>query len=904
MIELNKNIMQKSLLEMETNSYRNLCLLEQSTVNPFAYVYIQDIDKTNIFKYEYNKNAQFVFFRHNNIKYVKFKVSINLNTILDEREKVNGIFNNDTKYSTLKERSLLSRNSIEVYSDGLKVPDENVLLTVLNGSIDLYVPDKYLTSEKPSISLVLNKFSNKKKYYNQYLINVTNKYQKIDFYKDLVSENKDNGIRLYKNGKLVNNYSIEEGFLDLSNLSIQYNDELEIVYRQDIQYKEVIKPENKVMCFPKEVLYKKPIYVDNYECYLNGVRQFPKEVKNITSRHFILDNFKKGDIVEHYLTWNDEVLTDKNRYIDDLTQFFDYKFDDAATIINGEYEGYLPDYIKNINFPPEIIKVLNEDREKLGKTLVEFTEEKMKDYIAQNPEFFKYFLRNNVSRASDHYILYDSLDEYTRMNTRTELGDYNYTEFSEPKIVICTNKIGDEPSDIVHVIINGIKVNKSEVLTFTYRNKIYSYVNRSLFTEGCKARVLVFPVYNDIYHHQIFESDTITINTDNFGYIRELDDILVMKSYENGWIAEKDITKTLEGNNLIINVNVYSEGDRFIVYNSSFTLDKSVTLDDSYFIDDQPIKVLYDLYREDTYYPMISYYTPLVFKNGKLLIKGLDYEIIGQYHRDNRYYAEIFFMIKCKREDVIDILYNETYFETIGSVDFVNSKYGLVYFQNLPIPFDSGYIDLYVDGNYVDPKNIETISTNIIKVNNVDNLVNIQLQSKLSIPLCSFKKFTNVFLNNPSLWHEYIKRYWIKNCQLDVFYKEWNTEGITIVSDPSLSETERINLLANEIAVMLKNGLLPRLINCNTYYDFTNIDSVKELMYDGTDYIAIDCNNTNYIASLCDINSEETLKSYDEVTEIVAKYQDDLIDANKELTDGSPILKELYYDELKQAYYN
>lgn len=887
---------------MEENSYKNLCLMEKSTVNPFAYVYINNIDVTNIFHADYNKNAKYVYFTHNDVKYIKFKVSVNLNNKTDDIDRRKGI-TTDEKFITLKNRGLMNRNSLDVYCNGLKIPDNKILVTIYSGSTDLYIPLEYFNHNKVELTLIVNKYSNKCKYYNSFSNKIVSGTVKIPFLDKI--ENVDSKcLRIYRNGYLITKYTVRDNTINLSNESIKQGDEVEFIYKENTRYMNTSYPENKIISFPSSVLKDKPIPLDVCEVYLNGIRQMPKDLTNNTPRHVGMTNYTKGDYSVVYAIYNDELLTSKNHYIDDLTQFFNYKVNDAAAIITGAYEGFLPEYIKNIKFPPEIYKVFNEDYTKLSDSLGEFLSDTIKKYIAQNPENFKYLLNNNVTNAYDYTFNYDNLEDYTRLDTSEELGQIKYMKFSNEKIVFTMSKLKDEVSDNIILFVNGKKLHDEELTSISYRNKWYIYVDKDLIPEGSKLQGMIFPIYNQKWYSKEFTSDTIEIVKQSFGVIQGTENLLVMRSYKDGWLAVTDLTVTEDDKTIKIKINNYNNYYSYIVYNSSYSYRKSYTLVESDLVYNQPTKVLYDLEipNDDKHVrPMVSFYSPLVFKNDVLLAKGNDYEILTPYNNTTRNKTEIYLRIRCEVGDKIDIIYTESYYESLGSVDYVNSQYGIVYFDELVVPFDSGYIDLYVDGKLVSPDDIEVISTNIIKVSNVENLINIRLQSKLSIPLYLIKEYTDTFLSNPSMWQEYLRIYWYSKTNIDTFYREWNPYGKKVISDRAKSD-DRIELIANEVANQLRNGLLPRLINCNYYYDFSENYSLRELLIDNKDYIEINCNKEQ-IATALDIDMEAYMKSYDEIVEAVSEYLDgNVIDANTEISEDSELWSEIYEDELDQAY--
>ena len=906
MIEINKNILRKSLLEMEENSYKNLCIVEDATVNPFAYVYIKDIDTSLEFKSGFNKNGKWVYFTLNKEDYVKFSLSINLNNKQDMIDRKNGIVISP-KFITLKERSNMNRNTLEVYVDGLKIPDNKVLITLLQGSTDLYVPisyiNKYKESDEPIIQLVLNKFTNDKPYYNSYSNKVTSNTVKLPFIPKTLKRKKD--VRIYKNGYILDNFIINGDIIRMKENILSNGDEYEFIYRHDTEYNVVSEVHKNIISFPKNVLKDKPVYIDNYEGYINGRRQFPKDLVNKTSRHIFLNNYQEGDEVVSYIRFSDKALSSKNHFIDDITRFFDFYHKDAADIILGEYKGFLPEYIENMKFPEEVIKVIDQDRNKFQQTLQEFTEESIKKYIIQNPENFKYFLNNMVQRGNHYSFYYDDFYNYTRNDTYSEMGQFNFHKFSQEQLVFHMKKTSEADDYMVIFIVDGKKLGKNEITIFPYRNSIYAYVNKKFFKEDSVIESFVFPIFNGKANRFVFSLNEAIIPKKKFGYVQSIDDLLIMKRSELGWVAiDNKYSIKDSGDNYIFTIDedIYNEEDEYLVYNSSFSLVHTHYVSEDEVEQGHPTKVKFDLYNKDDccYYPMTSFYSPIIFVNDKMMIEDLDYKVITQYYRDNRNIAQVFFKKKVEVGDRVDIYYTETFYEELGSVEYVDSEYGVVYFKNLKVPFDSGYIDVYVDGILIDPSQIEVISTNIIKINGVKNLIDIRLHSKLSVPLTSIKKYTEYFLNNPSTWNEYIMRYWINKDKTDDFYKKWNEDGLKVTSNPN-DLSYRIDLLANEVAYQLVKGLTTRLIDCNIYFDFSKNDRLRELMYDGKDYIDIDCNRVNYISEEVSIDATATLRSYSEIITTIFNKFNGIINAVQEIDEHDPLWLEIYEDELSQC---
>lgn len=914
------NLRRKSLLEIEENSYNNLCLLENSTSNPFAYIYFDDVDINKVFHHSYNKNAKYIYFTINDIKYLRLQIAVNLNTTSDIIDRKNKILL-DQKYMNLRERGLMNRNSLEVYANGLKIPDSKILITIFQGSVDVYVPVSYLNNEESNnLTFVLNKYNNNKRYYNEFLNNSEINLNSIKTNEKNFSKK---NIRIYKNGYLTTNYTIFSNFIRINDY--RNNDNIEFCYVDDTIYAESLVMRNKYLIFPKKLLENKPISVDICEFYLNGARQFPRKMKNETPRNISLSNFSETNNNFIGFIRTNEKIYSKNHYIDDLTQYFNFKYDDALSILDKTYSGSdVPDYIQNINFPPEVIKVINEDRTKFGLNFDDFITKKIKDYIAQNPEFYKILLNNYSSNNSCHYFNYYDLSQFIRTSTEPDLGRYMYQSFEKQKLVFIFNKQYENEK---YIFLSGNKkIEDKELFIITYKNKNYIYIDVELFDPNEKILAYVYPVYNTEYKYFIFslgEDETLgIIEKESLGIVQNKRDLLVMektsvsssihhpvienrfKKCKSNYFIDED-----DNNYFIHNLE---PNKTYIIYNCSFTMNDSYTIteDDIDYCNREKILPRININKEErndpryfTSFPRISYYNPFVFKNGIRLIEGLDYEIIGQYHNPERTKAEIFFKIPCEVGDLIEYQFIEgNNVERIASVDFINNHYGVIYFEKMEVPFDSGYLNLFINGKLVDPENIETISTNIIKVNNISPINDIYVESSLSVPLSDFKEFSDVFINNPSLWHEFIKNYYISKDKTDAFYEEYsdNSNPDVIISDNSEEEIIRMDLIANEVANQLKNGLLSHLIDCNIYYDFSDNGSLSELLVDGKDYISIDCNRY-YIFELTELNSETTLRSYEEIEELIYNYYDASIDASYTFTNYENIWNYIYDFEIRQA---
>lgn len=906
MIEVNMNLLRDSLLTMETNSYQNLCLLESSTVNPFATLLYEDIDINNIFKEGFNKNAKYVFFNHDDIKYIKFSLPINLNNKDDIKERKNDKHN--LKYTTLEERTKLNRDSIELYLDGLKVPDCKVLITIYSAAIDVYIPSKYFLSEQPKLGIIVNRFNKKVINYTEYHSNSL--YRSYNLLNLKGMDFKVENFRIYKNGylvssrvaeikKFISDESSKKNYINITFSSdIQETDEIEFIYRHDtILKREELEKPNKIIGFDKDFLPNLPIRYDILEVYDNGKRLFNKDLTEITPRHVAINDYKTKDTVVTYVVYNGDAITSKNKYIDDITQFFNFRHEEASDILLGNYKGYVPDYIKYIKFPPEIIKVLNTNYIKKDNSFQEYTYKSIKEYIKMNVENFKYLL-NNFSYSDEYYFNYENLDDYERLDTSKDSGINSYT-FENPRIVFVINVQTTDKYKIL--FFSGNKKIPDENLYITrLRNKIFIYIERKYVENSESLHCLAIPQYN-IYRSKEFSGvNEIEFKDTLFGKIRELDDLILMKRDGNGNILYYDGKVIYKDNKIIVsNLN---KDDTYTLYNASFHSYTTYDLTEED-VNNETFSIKLDTYDKErgVYLPKLSNYSYFLFADGRRLIEDLDYIILSQNKRKDRNMCEVLFKTRFKEGTHIEVYFTEVYNQELGTVEYVNNKYGIVYFSDLIVPFDSGYLSLYVNGKLIPDDDIEVISSNIIKIYNVDNLIDISVKSKLNIPIKLLDEYTNTFVQNPSAWNEYIKKYWYNEGKIDDFYEDWkdiDREDIEEVPSNPDELPIRIDLLANEVANQLLKGLLPRHIDCRRYIDFSKNDRIRDLLNDDNDYIEINCSK-NYLVSMCDIDSKKTMKTKGELIDALYEYtNNNPLDSSMIHSEECDIYKKMYQEDL------
>jgi hypothetical protein len=932
MIELPLDLLKKALQVMESNTYQNLCLLENSTTNPLA-IYRYDVNEKSKYDFhrEFNKKADYVVFPKG--KYLKFSFPININTPEDKEERRKR--KADKKpYVTLQDRGNLNRPTVEMYIDGIKIPDSEVLLTIFDGGLDLYVPEDYVEGDSCQINLLINKYTGTDRYFNKVESGLS--LTKSLMYQNIHSriELNEDAFKVFKNGlKLSRGLDYNLVVVD-RNIFIDFNDFLEktdtievIGSPYCVYTKEYENKEDPLIDFPWDVVENLPISVELLEVYRNGKRIFPQDLKIATARHFVMKEFQKDDKISVRVQYNPKAITDENEYIDDILRYFQFKNRDDIIdiIVNGDYDSQVPpvpDWIKDIVFPPDYIPIHDVNPGKDGLTYEEWLIETIKEYIKNSSQNMRYLMEQFA--GLDDYIYAVDKDRMLRWDTSKELGEFNFIKFDKPKVVVSikTKMKKFEPL----VFVNDDKFYRHEVLHITHMGTTYIYVDADLVEDSDILRVRVLPVYNKpqkAYSLEINESNIsefyFRVDKAVFGEIRKPTDILVMKRKGNGFSYLKFgdsyfIEEDEDTNYIRIYIGARNIGDVFFIYNNLFSDYRYHTFNEDL---EQRLKLPYDvLDSTGTYYiPRMSNYAHILFLNREMMIEGLDYYVVTQTAHDDIVYAKIMFKSIPEPNDQLEIYYYEQEKKQLAVIEEVDSEYGLIYLKNLPFPFSLEYMELYVSGIKLGAKDIEILGDSLIRIINPNiprPYRDVVIYTNLQIPMDDIGDFTDVYEENPSKWDDYLEEEYIDGPHdLDDMFEDVNPDVPPLPIDPDVQPPKkRIDPFLNFIAISLLQGDIPRKLDGNVWLNFVNKIEFAEIMSPedrAKSEIILDTNKNNILIDAI-IDVDGTLKPIEEVLEILGNHLENeefsrLIDPNNEFTDydKEKMSQYLYAEEIKLA---
>ena len=912
--------LQRSLQKMYETSYNTICQTENLSTNPLSHflLYIENKNKY-LYKSTYNNNANFIKMKTIE-RYLKFSLSINLATKEDKKEIRNKTFKKGI--ISLYERGELNRTTLEVYIDGVKLPDDVCYITIYDGSLDLYIPEKFVKNNV-YMDIVTKKFSNNDKFSNIIIRNVI--AHNIDFTMFNTSEINLDTIKIYKNGLLLTrklDYEIIN-FLDVNKFTAIFNNKIidsdivEIQFDPNcIFYKYDIEKENSLITVPKDVLPNIPISPDICRFYINGKRLFNRDIEILSPRNFKIKNFTEKTKVLFFINYKNLYLDEDLVYHEDGIKGFNILSDEE--LVNIFDQGAVPDegleWITELVYPPRPININPNPNLLRDRTFEQFVDETVKEFLEDNAHNIVPFL---TEYSNTYHFSYNfNINELQKRNsTKYDLGTIDIQIFKKPKLVAYIPKKYD--SYYILAFADNIKIDEQYMYTRKFNNNIFIYIDADRLEGKQNLSLTIIPIYNN-KHYRVkatiteFENQLFEFDRSSLGFIRTENDIIVMKKTEKGHsLQKKDIDYILTLGNKIeiefINKNLLEE---FVIYNSSFFNRKILD-----------VKEEISVYKLNNEYPCYSNYTIEIYNNGKLLMEDVDFFISNQRNIEGLDEELIIFKNYPQKNDKLEIYHIEIPRIRFSSCKILNTdKYDLVYFRtDRNFGYGKEYIDLYINDVLVQPNNIKEIALNLISITQDDiprPYKYITAKSKFSDDIFNIYDYIKYHQENPSKFAEYIDRL-IRDSEYekieDIVSKVYPEIEIRDKNDEeeTLIDRNLVDPLLEEISKKLYSGGLDRRLDANKYHTlFSQIEWLKFMDYIQRISPEIMLNaNSKLLKKGLNISPSDTLIPLDKLTYIVAKeirdnkfpYTINNIDMSEEEYYTHPISNKLYLEEVKFA---
>lgn len=940
----NSKEVRRALDKMYEVSYENLCRLENTAVNPSAH-YQYDIGEKKRYTYSpnFNRNANFIKLP-SNLKYLRFSLPINITSFEDKKDRRNKVLNKSIM--TLEERGKLNRTSLEVYVDGIKVPDFQCYITVLDGALDLYVPDQYFEENGSFLDILTTKYNKVDKYVNVSIENVMGTMLFTEL-TGLEKVNKDD-IRVYKNGYLLSlNYDYSINFMGENNtaFTLVFNNDLipsdiiEVNLDKDCIYNKIdISRKTPLISFPNELIPNLPISLDICRIYVEGRRVFQRDIEILTARHFKLKDTVYRDYARCsiFVNYIGEYIEQQHTYAEDVIRFLNHVSADEVQkiLLDKIHDDTDLDWVANTECPPKSIKINNNPATIGDKTYEQWLDEAVQEYLKVNAHNIIPLL-SQYAKETDVFFNYneDKIEEMTRYNTLKETGEKDRIIFNRAKVVFCFNKNYDRQHAVV--CVDGLKILDSKVLIREFRNHCFVYVDRDVVEGSKEVKITILPLYNEEKKFVRFTIDfkqlagPTILDINQFGILHNKEDLIVMKKSGEGYTLVKNNELTIEFIDDKVYVDIFDRdlNDTYLIYNTSFYNYRLIEVED-----DVTFLLDFDSYNKeyDEYFPNLSRYSHLIYRNGILQAEGIDYFITDQSSYDGIERGKIVFRSVPKKDDKVELyLYEEPKLK-FGKCKVLDVDYDIIYFSRERLyGYSKNYMDLYVNGHLVRPENITEIALNLIAIKQ-DNIPRPYreafVKSRFEKPILSIIDYVNFANKYPSKWAEYIDRVILENNMGElgdiidklvppIDSKPEGSEGEE-GSDNFYPEKPLIDPFLDLIAKKLRSGRLPRRLDANEWMSFfKSLEFITVMTEEDlkSPTISIDP-NVNNLTEMLFIDPTATLKNIDEITQIVLEEMllgrmplvpHNKYDYNDEITqedyDRYPISKRLYMEEVRLA---
>ena len=644
-----------------------------------------------------------------------------------------------------------------VYLNGKKIPDNVLYVYTSDYGTDIFVPYEYIPSFngfKAFIEIVDFRDKEYIHFYSKKMtegsVTLTLEGKKDNYFN--FDDHSNNKILIYINGRLTTDNFTSSVSKESKRLSIFYgnmvNAEVEIFYNHFISYvkKDTETKQIQKVFFTIDNKFESPIHAvipkRTLGFYRDGLRISIDEIKQESRQIYSLER-ENTETQNSTLFYIQDIDTDNNRFYNSYNSDYylnrmlgNQRLSDALQgkktntvfdlgIENGEidYSLILTNNDKRYNdelADKYIDKLYNTPADENYKTLAF-------ELIRRNPSIVKNFLRNYCKTSTNYLIKKDKND-------------------TNP-IVVGAKTLVDEKTLNLDVYINSGYISIKEYSTTKEGNNTLISLPSELFKEGINylevAETIKQGTSNNIYYlpfdvGDLLEPDsrdfaaTLVISkevvhqyTTNptehlaiFQYIEKINGYLYANDKQIGYTAIKDFVIDETETNYRINFKT-KPIRRFLIYFKNFSYSGTILYDkESTDAKNALVSIIYG--SEENPIPVVPIGIPNLYVNDVYYTYGVDY--VFSTPEDNVAIAGslIAFTKVLKKGDLISYS-----FDGINNKSVVNASdmkyensYGLLYLSDLEFPFDTDYLDIFIDGKKIFKADIDILSDKLIRIRN------------------------------------------------------------------------------------------------------------------------------------------------------------------------------------------
>lgn len=661
------------------------------------------------------------------------------------------------------DRAASENPSLQVFVDGLKIPDSEILFYPTKSNVDVFVPLKYVDQVRGSEFIIEKILYDLVPYIRFYAKSTSLQIFNIHITEDQFrrSEIRDRTVQIYINKTL---YSGTRTVSMIGNTNIQVslfselqNAELEIIVDPSIQY---FFPATQIESTQRLIYSVPESYIDSihgplskFSCYfyMNGKRLMNTSITQIGRLHFACDLEDIAPQPSIAMCVTDREFINDTKSIIYGSDYYLYNFIGCNAI-----DKYFKEEVSGTIFDEHIDwnEVLNNsgklyDRQLLNKLVSEYEKlhspsTKVSHILDGRPYSMRTLLEQYGNKTLSFVVEYSGRDSfvYFGLPDTYELSNTRHYDIS-----INTYHV---PTDEISI------VNKN--ITDVFK------IDAKYFSVG-KNTIDINIVEDNPVEYETFEPKDInvqdgfnTLVVDTFKRAKYSEDICILEKVSNDASLNYDTDKNI-GYRPITDAAIEIDDDgkvyilfetvptkTFIVYNKNFsclyTWTKPLT--------SGTMDIIIPIYTgsDANPIPFIPRGKLEVYAGNEKLISGIDYFVKDPTNEKTA--AGSFVVIKrailpgTNFDIYISNMKTKQIIEYPGY--FTNNKYGLFYLGSLNYPVSLKYLNIYLNNKKVSESDIDILSDKLIRIHSFKTpMYDLSVESTFSVEEAELTPYINLY---------------------------------------------------------------------------------------------------------------------------------------------------------------
>lgn len=880
-----------------------------------------------IFNNNFNNKAEFINFIDNR-KFVKFYIPLNIyceddkfKSKLNLRSKFNtNLKDNDNKLITAYERGMTYRDIIEVYVNGIKVPDKSVLLTVYQGTTDVYFESSILSEVNNEVCFIIRNINRSKRY-----LNYTFSGSELNGY------NLNKEYSLYINGiyQTPEEYSIENGNLtcagmedDVCELILEHNRIFKTTTSKEI-YSNIFNLHN--LCDKDGILLdtiNQPLTKNNIYIYIDGYKVCNDDIDALNGSFFQLKDYSIKENINIFIIYKlEENPLQKNK------RFMKYFYRDKYSKINNLYNldlitrhligknytlhSIFPKWFNFSNmkfdFPPFYVENLIKNPLNLATSRKDFAKNAISTYIKYNNHYifnFAYLFRNPEEEV--YNLLIDSeedLDKYI-IKKGTPIPSPYIESFNEDRLLLIYKD--DDDYHIEKIKINDKILSRDMYDAVHIQNTkiVHFYIKtEALPANGFKLNMIIERGTIDrcrissIFTNKTEKSYPINMDKIKLKKLRlDLVSFYIEEGFRKVFLEyDKDYTVDTDLNLNIINEDILGKEIKYM--NPFFSYRNDLVIKENFVSNTLRTINLKSITNE--------FYTSAIcpnsenleiYYNGYRLLHNIDYFVIYPTLYNNVTECKILFNIAINTGNKFVFVFRERRENTHNIQNEITSKYGLVYLQNCILPASKQYMDFYINNTKTD---VTVYTNDLIKLNNNSSNRYFGIINNVDLPrhILEYLKILSDF--NIDSFENFIKELLKTEGNMDDLFekfKDFDTDNDLMIPSDDPINVPKLDLRLDYLYEHFLLGNIDKKIDCGKGIRLYDVLYNEIFNYFNSDIISLNANNTlkKYEATMDSLENCYTILSISEIFGKVSKSADEYNDGEIDNIYFHPIYKYIY----------